>query len=144
MRLNALPVLQAKEGDGTVKKTDGTEGHDSSQEGHKGMEGKQKDGSKPGNTAAGSSDAEFEKLLAEVHSTLSLLLASDVSRAPLLLGKLSMLACTDLHCAPTASVSIFFSRRDQTSVPDISPQGYKSLPQNLLLSNSCCVSLQCI
>ena len=51
------------------------------------MEGKQKDGDKLGNTAAGSSDAEFEKLLAEVRSTLSLLLASDVFRAPILLGK---------------------------------------------------------
>ena len=66
------------------------------------MEGKQKDRDKLGNTAAGSSDAEFEKLLAEVRSTPSLLLASDVFMAPLLSGNLSMLACTDLHSAPTA------------------------------------------
>ena len=65
------------------------------------MEGKQKDRDELGNTAAGSSDAEFEKLLAEVRSTLSLLLAIDVFRASLLLEKQSMPACTDLHCAPT-------------------------------------------
>ena len=70
------------------------------------MEGKQKDRDKTSNTPAGSSDAEFEKLLAEVRSTLSLLLASDVFRAPPLLGKRSMLACTDLHCVPTATISI--------------------------------------
>ena len=81
------------------------------------MEGKQKDEAKKGSMAAGSSDAEFEKLLTEVRSTLSLLLASDVFRASLLLARQSMLAYTDLQCAPRASMSTcLFSCTAQTSL----------------------------
>lgn len=99
------------------------------------MKEKQKDGDEPGNTVAGSSDAEFEKLLAEVRSTVSLLLASVVFRAPPLLGKRSMLACTDLHYAPIAFMSI-----DECS----SAAGLRIRVLTLLrLNDSCCVSLQC-
>ena len=56
-----------------AKATDGTEHQDSSQEAHKGVTAKQKDGKDCNDKAAGGSDAEFEKLLSKVSSTLSLL-----------------------------------------------------------------------
>ena len=62
-------MLQAND-NRMAKATDGTESQDSSQEGHKEMAAKQDNQKGLDNTAAGGSDAEFEKLLSEVRSTL--------------------------------------------------------------------------
>ena len=86
-KLGALVALQAQDFNTMAKATNGTVSQNGSQQGDNGMTVEQQLQKGLDNMAAGSSDAEFEKLLSEVRSTVSLLLAVEVLGSPVVLGK---------------------------------------------------------
>ena len=78
LELDALAMLQAHDFNLMAKSTDGTASQTGSQQGDKKMTIEQQLQQGLDKMAAGSSDAEFEKLLSEVCSTLCLLSALEV------------------------------------------------------------------
>ena len=85
--LVALVALQAQDFNKMAKAPNGAVSQNGSQQGDNGMTVEQQLQKGLDNMAAGSSDAEFEKLLSEVRSTVSLLPAVEVLGSPVVLGK---------------------------------------------------------